>query len=481
MLHNLLLISTLLAILLGVGSLLLVNPQLMTDNSTANLASQSLAPSLPVLPLSYLNPLPQITDESLAEFHAGKALANQPWIKAPAITENRDGLGPLHNAMTCLFCHVNGGRGKLPDDDHSPLFSTLVRLSLPGFDRQHGIIPEPTYGDQIQQQSTALAHLLKQSIPQPDVEPEAIATIIWQYQEVTYPDGKRIQLRQPKLRLSKLAYGDLDVRTLISLRNAQPLIALGLVEAIAQTDIDALTDPDDRDGDGISGRVNQVWDVEQQATIAGRFGWKANQPSVKQQTAAAFRADVGITNRLFPEENCTQQQSICRQQPTGNHALGYELTDKQLNLVTFFITQTTPLPSNDNGHHHNTGKKFFNEVGCAKCHHPQFTTNTHNNPLLSQQPIFPYSDWLLHDMGEGLADGRPDFLASGSEWRTPPLWGVGRSAKVNGSGDLLHDGRARTIEEAILWHAGEGEVSRTLFMQLPAQSRQQLIEFVETR
>lgn len=433
-----------------------------------------------LLPLSYLNPNPSLSPAELANFHAGKALAHQPWVKAPSVTDNRDGLGPLHNAMSCLFCHVNGGRGKLPELQQNPLFATLVRLSLPGFDAQHGVIPEPTYGDQLQQQSTALAHLLKTHIDIPDVLPEAEARIEWQTRLYQYPDGQQIQLRYPKILLNNLAYGAMHPDTQIGLRNAQPLVAMGLVEAIDQSDIDALADPDDINQDGISGRVNQVWDIEQQTTRTGRFGWKANQPSVKQQNAAAFRADVGITNRLFPEENCTSKQILCQQQPSGNHALGYELTDTQLDLVTFFITQTAPLAQATAVQDQLMGKTLFHETGCAACHHPSYDIKQPNAQTKTTQSIFPYSDWLLHDMGEDLSDHRSDFLAQGNEWRTAPLWGVGRSPSVNGSGDLLHDGRARSIEEAILWHGGEGKSSRDRFSQLTESQRQALIQFVES-
>lgn len=430
---------------------------------------------------SYSEPVANLSQDSLPDFHAGRALAHQPWVKAPTITTGRDGLGPIYNARMCLACHANGGRGKLPDAPDQPLFSTLVRLSLPGFDAKHGVIAEPTYGDQLQMQSVALAHQLRLEDFNGEVKPEARGFVEWQTQIFTYPDGEQIELRKPKLILKQMGYGEFAEGTQIGFRNAQPLLGVGLLQAIDQKDIDRLADPEDKNQDGISGRVNQVWDFEQQTTRAGRFGWKANQPSVRQQVGAAFRNDVGITNPVFPAQPCTEAQTTCLNTPDGNDGEeNLEIPSNSFALVDDF-THHLAVPKARPAAADKSLQRLFKQTGCADCHYPSFKTGELKRyPALSNQVIFPYTDLLLHDMGEGLADGRSDYLASGSEWRTAPLWGVGLSKQVNGSSDLLHDGRARNIEEAILWHGGEAETAKQAFITMPKAQRQKLIKFVES-
>lgn len=434
---------------------------------------------------SFMLPSANLPTTEKSDFHAGKALAHQPWVKAPTITIARDGLGPLYNARTCLMCHINGGRGIMPATTKHENFTHFLRLSIPGQNEFGGPLPEPTYGDQLQAQSTALAHQLrhlKMDYGPKEVKPEARVEVSWQASTFRYPDGQEVNLRKPSITLKNLGYGEMHPQTLTSLRNAPPILGVGLIEAIPQTQIDALADPDDQDRNGISGKVNQVWDFEANTTRPGRFGLKANQVSVRAQTAGALHGDMGIANPVFPEQPCTENQPTCLNQITGADTPdGLEITEELLTLmVNFTRNLAVPLRRQPEAESVQAGRHLFYQTGCVACHHPSFTTGEVKDfAHLSGQTIWPYSDFLLHDMGEDLADGRPDYLANGNEWRTPPLWGIGLSKKVNGGQNFLHDGRARTIEEAILWHGGEAESVKQSFIALPAQKRQQLLEFVK--
>lgn len=434
---------------------------------------------------SFMRPASNLPQEKKPDFHAGKALAHQPWIKAPTITTARDGLGPIYNARTCLACHINGGRGKMPDDDKTALFSAFLRLSLPGKDSVNGAVPEPIYGDQLQSQSVALSHQLRQprKSDSHEVAPEAYTYIDWQQQTFTYPDKTTVELRYPHIRLENLGYGEMHSDTLMGIRNAPPIHGVGLLELIDQKDINVHADPDDQNHDGISGRVNQVWNSETQQTEAGRFGLKANRPNLRIVTAAAFTGDVGITNPLFPDQPCTQAQDSCLNTANGNDAPdNVELPERLLTLVVNF-TKNIGVPKRDAANDVDVlkGRDLFYQTGCSRCHVPSYTTQTSENfPHLAEQTIWPYTDLLIHDMGPELADNRPDFEASGSEWRTPPLWGAGLGKAVNGSDNLLHDGRAQSVEAAILWHGGEALTIKETFTQLPKAQRHLLITFVES-
>ncbi len=418
-------------------------------------------------------------------FYAGKALAHQPWVKAPTTTDIRDGLGPLFNARTCLDCHVNGGRGHLPEHGDELRFTHIVRLSIPGEDAVYGVVPEPVYGDQLQAQSTALTHQLRGSVEasaQAGVAPEAYVYIDWLETEFRYPDGDKVSLRRPQLDIRQQGYGAFHADTLFSLRNAPPIHGSGLLQLIEARDIAANADPDDRDGDGISGRQNIVWDFESGKPATGRFGLKANKPSIRLQVAVALHADMGIASPVFPTQNCTPAQTACQRSEHGTDAHGFEISDQLLQLMTDF-TMSLAVPERRKPEHPLVlaGRDLFYRTGCADCHHPDYTTGVAKAyPHLSLQNIWPYTDLLLHDMGEGLADGRPDYLASGSEWRTAPLWGVGLSQAVNGSQAYLHDGRARSVEEAVLWHGGEAGASQQAFVTLARDQRQALLAFVRT-
>ena len=397
-------------------------------------------------------------------FEVGDSFFNQNWVTAPASTEARDGLGPTHNALSCSSCHSHDGRGKPPDHPDDPERGLLLRLSVPG---ANGPVDEPRYGDQLQDRSIL-------GVP---VE----GRIVIDYVEMpgVYPDGASFSLRQPVYGIEDLAFGPLHPDVMVSPRVAPATIGMGLLEAIPEANILAMSDSEDANEDGISGRPNYVRDVQTGELALGRFGWKANQPSVNQQVVGAFLGDIGITSSLFPNENCPAGQEACVQAPNGGEP---ELPDERLKKITIY-SQTLAVPAMRNIENEEVeqGARLFVQTQCALCHTPRHTTgDTHSLESLRNQVIFPYTDLLLHDMGDGLADYRPDGQASGTEWRTPPLWGIGLVETVNGHTMFLHDGRARSMEEAILWHGGEAEESRGKFMNLTKDERNALIRFLES-
>lgn len=420
---------------------------------------------------SYSHPVQGLDTNQERAFFRGKALFRDNWVAAPSSTQTRDGLGPLFNARSCVACHVRDGRGRPPVGEE-PLVSMLFRLSIPGADEHGGPAPEPTYGGQLQ------------PFALPDIDADGDVRIEYEDVPGSYDDGTPFVLRRPVYTLIDLPYGPADEQVLLSPRVAPVMIGLGLLEAVPEDDILALADEDDADGDGISGRPNYVWDAALGAAALGRFGWKANQPTLLQQSAGAFNGDLGITSRLFPADDCTQAQSPCTTSTSGGEP---ELIDVFLDDVAVYA-RTLAVPGRRGWDDPEVlaGKQVFGDIGCAGCHTPVLRTGGAGGPAgagiqaLADQEIRPYTDLLLHDMGEELADDRPDFLADGREWRTPPLWGIGLLATVNDHTFLLHDGRARDLAEAILWHGGEGEAARERFRTLPALERAQLLAFLES-
>jgi len=400
------------------------------------------------------------------EFLVGDSFFDQNWVIAPASTVTRDGLGPLFNARSCSGCHSQDGRGKPPAPGDIPL-SMLFRLSVPGQSEQGGPLPDPNYGLQLNVQ--AILGLV----------PEGSVTISGEEIPGQFEDGSPYALLKPSYEFIDLAFGPLHPEVLISPRVAPQIPGLGLLAAIPEADILANVDENDVDGDGISGRPNYVWDALNQQTAMGRFGWKANQAGLHQQVAGAFLGDIGITSSLFPDANCSEAQTDCQSAPNGGEP---EISDSILQSVVFYShTLAVPARRDWDDEVVLTGKKLFNDARCTQCHVPKFQTGELAGfPELSNQIIRPYTDLLLHDMGPGLADGRPDFQAGGSEWRTPPLWGIGLIPKVNGHSNYLHDGRARNLTEAILWHGGESEASRESFVKMSSDERAALILFLES-
>jgi len=410
-------------------------------------------------------PIPVLTDAHRSKFFVGNSFFNQNWIEAPASVPSRDGLGPLFNARSCSGCHFKDGRGR-PPEANKPLDSMLLRVSQPGAGPHGAPLGHPVYGDQLQTQAL------------PGMAAEAEVVIEYAENGGQYADGSRYSLRTPSYRLEHPAYGETGDSLLISPRVAPALIGLGLLEAVPETVLLDLADPEDRDRNGISGRVNRVWDVARQAEVIGRFGWKAEQPSVEQQSAGAFAGDMGLTSRLFPNDNRSPVQLAAISRPSGGSP---EVSDEVLAAVVLYArTLAVPAARRLDEKVRLEGNLLFEQMGCANCHAPALKTDPLSGlPELGGQEIHPYSDLLLHDMGAGLSDSRPSYLAQGSEWRTAPLWGLGLYARVNGHTLLLHDGRARNTAEAILWHGGEAASAQRAFRTANAPQREALIAFVE--
>ena len=356
--------------------------------------------------------IPGLSSEERRAFSVGNSFFNDNWVTAPASTEGRDGLGPLFNAASCSSCHFKDGRARPPAEGEESALGLLLRLSTPGEDPfLGGPVPDPAYGDQLQDRAIN------------GVEPEGRIALTHEPIEIQRADGTVSTLALPIYTFEDLAYGELSEELLVSPRIAPIVAGSGLVEAIPDDAISAAADPDDEDGDGISGRVNMVWDARAEELRIGRFGWKANVPTLEQQTAAAFLGDIGITSPLFPDPGCTEAQASCHDAPSGGEP---EIDQQKIDRIVFYL-RTLAVPArrdveNDEVRH---GEEIFSRIGCSSCHMP--TVETGDSPIeeLSNQTIHPYTDLLLHDMGPALADGRPDFGASGSEWRTPPLWGIG--------------------------------------------------------
>ncbi|HAS6174964.1 TPA: c-type cytochrome [Vibrio vulnificus] len=408
------------------------------------------------------------------DFSVGNSFFRNPWVSAPASTDARDGLGPLFNTNGCQNCHIKDGRGHPPEKGDSHAVSMLVRLSIPALTAEQkkavitsGVIPEPTYGGQLQ--DFALQ----------DQKPEGQISIRYSDVPVTFSDGTMVVLRKPTVEIRDLAYGEMHPQTLLSARVAPPMIGLGLLESIAEETLLQWADEDDLNQDGISGKLNKVWDVQTQSLAIGRFGWKAGQPTLMQQNAAAFNGDLGLTSHLFPQENCTDRQDLCRKLPNGGSP---EVSDNILDFVEFYSQHlAVPIRRNVNDPQVKLGETLFVQSGCESCHKQTVKTAKREAlPALSEQSIHPYTDLLLHDMGPGLADNRPEYLANGQEWRTPPLWGIGYTQEVNDHTYFLHDGRARNLMEAVLWHGGEAEATKQNVLKMSAKERDALIAFLNS-
>ncbi len=414
---------------------------------------------------AYSLPAKNLTRAERDVFSLGDHFFNRNWVSAPASTSANDGLGPLFNATSCSACHRRDGRSAPPVDPSEGSSGLLFRLSVAGADEHGGPRAEPTYGGQLQPLSNI-------GVPR-----EARYVITYVPRPGSFEDGEPFELVEPSYAFADLAYGPLEPSVMTSPRTAPAMIGLGLLEALSDEAILAAADPDDRDHDGVSGRVNMVWDVVAARRVVGRFGWKANVPSVAQQVAGAFAGDLGITTSLFPDESCSAAQRECTDAPTGGRP---ELSDDTLREITHYSrTLAVPARRHIDDPIALRGEGIFRTAGCASCHLPKLVTAAASPlPGLRDQVIRPYTDLLLHDMGPALADGRPDFEASGTEWRTAPLWGLGLLQVVSKHTRLLHDGRARGIVEAILWHGGEGERAREAFRTMAKDDRAALLAFL---
>ena len=423
---------------------------------------------------------PGLTSEQKLNFQVGRGLFKRLWVTAPASTQTSDGLGPLYNARSCMGCHPNNGRSQ-PGNDAQQI---VIRIDVPPQnDIQHeeltnhkiSNIPEPTYGLQLQNLAIAGHNSEYQEL-----------TIIYEETPITLSDNTQVMLRKPNYQVAGLAYGAMHPETRMSPRVAPQIIGLGLLEAINEKDILSQADPEDHDGDGISGRPNWVWSHALTKVSLGRFGLKSEKPTLDDQVQSAFSIDIGLSVPLHTNAagDCTAKQSTCLTAVNGNTPRydNLEVHQEMIDLVNLYVNHIdVPPQRNATEATVLAGKKLFNEIGCASCHTPRYVTGNQSPAKANHnKEIFPYTDLLLHDMGEGLADHRPEGVANGREWRTAPLWGIGLTQRVSGHNYYLHDGRARSLLEAILWHGGEAQLQRNAVIALDKESREQLLAFIKS-
>ena len=433
---------------------------------------------------SYSLPMKNLRSDQKIDFLIGNGLFKREWLPAPSIKASSDGLGPFFNATSCQGCHIKDGRGHPPDltlefDDS---ISMVFHLSIPPQNENDKqlldtyrvkSINDPMYGGQLS--DFAIEDLLS----------EGQIHINYEYIPIVFDNGTVVTLSKPIYSIKNLNYGNLHSDIQISARVAQPMIGLGLIQSISQNDILANEDINDDNNDTVSGVANIVWDYDLNKTNIGLFGWKAAQPSIRQQSADAFHNDMGLSSKHYPNgSNCSDKQIECNRYEHGNspNIDDFELSSNQLDLIEFYSSHlAVPARRNHNNEKVLAGKKIFYESGCTSCHTPKFiTAKTNYSSALSEQLIWPYSDFLLHDMGDGLADDSRAFKASGREWRTQPLWGIGLTEEVNGHTKFLHDGRANSLIEAILWHGGEAEKSKQEILSLSVEEVENLIKFIES-
>lgn len=409
---------------------------------------------------------------------AGARKFIEPWSLRNEI-DGVWGLGPTFNENSCAQCHPKLGRSAAPAHGQEALRGMVLRLSVPGFGERGAPKPHPSYGDQLQNRS------ISARVPR-----EGRAIVSYDERDVRLPDGQTVSLRSPRIEFKDLQFGPLGDDVMVSARAAPALFGLGLLEAVPESTILALAKRQAKLG--LNGRPNYVWDDEAGKTALGRFGWKANQPNTRQQVAAAMLNDIGATSTIYPVDNCPGPQAACRSDPTTTNCGGAqggctgellpEALPSRLEGLTLYLLSLAPPPrANAADPQVRRGERLFDQVRCANCHVPELRTG--RQALLPNQrstKLRPYTDLLLHDMGEALADNRPDFAAGGRDWRTAPLWGVGAIRLRNGHSDLLHDGRARNVLEAILWHGGEASEARERFMRLARPERDALVKFVES-
>ncbi len=416
---------------------------------------------------AYGNSAANLSGDRLDAFNLGHSVFTRNWVTAPATTESMDGLGPLFNQRSCSACHSKDGRAPAFDAQHAML-GMLFRLSIPGSDAHGGPLGDPVYQGQLRPSGVL------------GVPADGTPRVVYHDVPGTFGDGTPYTLQEPTNVVENWNYGVPAAGLMIGPRVAPATIGLGLLEAIPESDI--ALGVRHGDVDGVAGHPNYVWDAYKKAIVIGRFGWKANVPTVLQQTAGAFAGDMGITSAAFPDEPCTSTKMACVAAPRGGSGAALELDDARLDAIAFYMrTLAVPARRNVNDATPLHGEQLFTSFGCASCHTTTFHTGAFPGvPEVEHQTIHPYTDLLVHDMGEGLADNRPDFQASGREWRTAPLWGIGLLQTVNGHEQLLHDARARGMVEAILWHGGEAERSKERFRTAAAADRDALVTFLRS-
>ena len=442
---------------------------------------------------SYSKPSSNITASRKGSFFIGNAFFRQPWVVAPASTDSRDGLGALFNVAACQSCHIKDGRGHAPMSSEDDADSLLIRLAMPATtDEQrqklkNSLIEKvvhPIYGGQLQDRGI-------QGVPA-----EARVAVQWSDKPITFADGHVETLRVPTFNLTKLGYGAFDDEMMVSPRVALPMIGLGLLEQIPD---EAIKKQAIKVNSDISGKFNMVMDPQTGKVALGRFGWKAGQTKLITQNQSAFNEDMGLTSNIRPHESCMPTQTACMNATTGADEQGngkppVEVNDEVAKFVEFY-TRNLAVPHRRNAEDKLVlaGKKRFYNIGCQSCHTPRYQLPKTDDDHLEQhgQVIYPYTDLLLHDMGNDLADRtiagklpskdlQVEFLANSYEWRTPALWGIGLAQTVDSQATFLHDGRARTLMEAVLWHGGEAEKQKQKVLKLDKQGRSELNAFLKS-
>ena len=408
---------------------------------------------------AFSSPAPNLSAANLEKHLNGDVAFEASFVSGNAPVNG--GLGPVFNNNSCVGCHISDGRAA-PPANINDMSGFFFKISVAGTDEHNGPAPVPGFGTQLQHQAIY------------GYKKEATLNVTWEEITEALDDGTEVSLRKPVYSVEN-PYTAMPAGVMISPRIAMPVFGLGLLEAIPESAILAYADENDADGDSISGKPNYVWDPANNKMALGRFGWKAGTPSVLVQSAGAYNEDMGITNPVKPVESSFGQSN-------GESSVSdtTEIDIQTLEDVTFYsLTLGVPAGRNFDDPSVIKGSNLFEKISCTSCHVPSFTTGTLEGiPEVSNQKIFPYTDMLLHDMGEGLADNRPEYDANGREWKTRPLWGLGLTSVTSGHTSLLHDGRARNITEAILWHDGEAKKSKDKFKALSKDDRDALLKFL---
>jgi CxxC motif-containing protein (DUF1111 family) len=408
---------------------------------------------------AFSTPSPNLSADEFAMHMAGDTAFDVSFVTAPAVIHG--GLGPVFNEKSCISCHPRDGRGRPPEDGKN-IEAMLLKASI-GNHTVLGPTAVPGFGTQLQHRAIF------------GVEAEVRVTVRYDEEIVELAGGEEVSLRKPYYEVAD-SYVPLPSNVQLSPRVGPPVFGRGLLEAIPERDLYGLADEHDQDGDGISGKVNLVFDAVRGSLAVGRFGLKAGNPSLEQQVAGAYNEDMGVTSRVFPRDSSYDQP-----QHDGSDD-DPELPDEEFEAAVFYVrTLAVPARRDVDDAEVLLGEELFASSGCADCHTPVARTGDANGiAALANQTIQPFTDLLLHDMGEGLADGRGEFEANGREWKTPPLWGIGLTRVVDGHTLFLHDGRARNLLEAILWHGGEAEPSRNRVRDMNAYDRAALLRFLDS-
>jgi CxxC motif-containing protein (DUF1111 family) len=392
----------------------------------------------------------KLSEAELARFGLGMAVFNTHFVIAGTPDAGRlDGVGPLFNSSSCDACHNNGARGRGPTGDGPAPESLVIQLTAAGARNRLDPEGDPVYGR------------VFNPIALDGVPPEGEVVIHFVSRQGHYPDGSTWSLRVPHYELTQLHYGPLAEGTIIKPRLAPALFGAGLLDAVKPEDGEERPADTDADPPG-----------------TGRFGWQATAASVRDQTARAFAREMGLTSADIPSDDCTPTETACLQQPNGGSP---EVSADLFNAVSSFqhwlAVPASPTPHPDAAH----GDQTFAELGCVACHRPHWPvtlTDAGGTPYAAT--ITPYTDLRLHNLGPGLADETITGKKILSRWRTAPLWGLGYRMSLERFPTFLHDGRARSAEEAILWHDGAAAGAREKFEHLTADRRKAFLRWLET-